>query len=145
MLTETLHSFGYPETLVKEYEHWFLICGPRQVTLGTLILVCKEGVETLAGVSDAAWHEFPVAIREIESALAQLFKNDRINYLFLMMANREAHAAIIPRYASERTFGGARFTDPGWPKGPDTNFFNELEPALFTTLVETLKGAFPKQ
>lgn len=142
MLTETLKTFGYPETVVKEYEHWLLLCAPRQMTLGTLILAAKDGVTSLGELSSESFAEFPRVIRELEATLKRLFQVDRFNYLWLMMANPEVHTAIIPRYAGERTFGGVAFSDPGWPKKPDTDFAHELTPETRAALLEALKTEF---
>lgn len=142
MLSETLKTFGYPETVVREYQRWLVLLAPRQMTLGTLILAAKDGVTSVAELSDETFAQFPRVIREVEGTLRRTFHVDRFNYLWLMMANPEVHAAIIPRYASQRTFGGVTFNDPGWPKRPDTDVSHALEPAAFAALVSAIKTAF---
>ena len=41
-MNETMQTFGYPGTLVKEYEHWVMLLKPEQTTVGTLVLVEKS-------------------------------------------------------------------------------------------------------
>ncbi len=141
-MKDLLDTFGYPGTLAKEYQHWHVLVGPKQITLGTLILVCKDGATALGEISDAAFAELPQVIREVEAALRRVFSNNRVNYLWLMMANPEVHAAILPRYSAERTFEGVVFRDSGWPRKPDLDFVNEVPPEVFAKLVATLRAAF---
>ncbi len=37
-MNETIQRFGYPATLVAEYEHWLVLLRPAQATLGSLVL-----------------------------------------------------------------------------------------------------------
>ena len=34
----TMQKFGYPDTLIAEYDHWVVLLRPSQVTLGSLVL-----------------------------------------------------------------------------------------------------------
>ncbi|MDO8599758.1 MAG: HIT family protein [bacterium] len=142
MRPEVLTGFGYPDTLVHEYDHWVVLAAPRQLTLGAMLVVCRDGTTTLGAVSDESWNEFPRVIRAIEATVHRLFQHDRMNVLFLMMAVPEVHAAIIPRYAKSRVFNGTTFTDPGWPRKPDLDAAHDLDPKIHSELVHTLRGAF---
>ena len=42
MANETMRKFGYPETLIREYDHWVVLLRPAQVTLGSLVLAAKS-------------------------------------------------------------------------------------------------------
>ncbi len=37
-MNKTIVRFGYPATLVAEYEHWVVLLRPEQPTLGSLVL-----------------------------------------------------------------------------------------------------------
>ena len=37
-MNETIRKFGYPATLVREFEHWLVLARPAQPTLGSLVL-----------------------------------------------------------------------------------------------------------
>ena len=38
MTNQTAVRFGYPHTLIREYEHWFVLLREPQATLGSLVL-----------------------------------------------------------------------------------------------------------
>ena len=50
-------KFGYPASVVAEYTHWVVLLRPQQVTLGALMLVCKEAVTSFGALSPAAGTE----------------------------------------------------------------------------------------
>ena len=82
-INKTLKTFGYPETLVKEYGNWVVLLRKEQTTLGSLVLICTENVIQFSKISYQAYHELPQIIKEVEEVLKILFKYDKINYLML--------------------------------------------------------------
>ncbi|HLD60719.1 MAG TPA: HIT family protein [Patescibacteria group bacterium] len=142
MLNETLKNFGYPETVVKEYGHWALFYRQRQVTLGSLILLCKDEVDAFSKISEQSFAELPNIIKEVETKLKSLFQNDKINYLMLMMVDPSVHFHIIPRYASDKTFTATVFKDMSWPRKPNTDLVNEIGEDVANKLIETLRRTF---
>ena len=60
MINETMRKFGYPQTLIREYDHWVVLLRPAQVTLGSLILAAK-GEATAFGAlpPDARCYDLP--------------------------------------------------------------------------------------
>ena len=42
MINDTIKKFGYPATLVKDYDHWVVLLRPAQVTLGSLVVAAKS-------------------------------------------------------------------------------------------------------
>ncbi|HBH46210.1 MAG: hypothetical protein A2445_00605 [Candidatus Jacksonbacteria bacterium RIFOXYC2_FULL_44_29] len=142
MLSETLKKFGYPKTLIKKYENWLLLCRPKQVTLGSLILICKEEVDAFFKISEVGFYELPKIIKEIETKTKDLFQYDKINYLMLMMHDPEVHFHIIPRYSGEKTFANATFKDFGWPRMPGFDRVNEVESSVMKKLIEQLQKSF---
>lgn len=142
MLNETLKKFGYPKTLVKEYENWLLLCRPKQVTLGSLIFICKDQVDAFSKISEKSFNELPKAVKEVEAKIKELFQNDKINYLMLMMVDPEVHFHIIPRYSSNREFEGITFNDPSWPRKPDIDIVNEVSEEVLEKLIQKLRDSF---
>lgn len=142
MSNDAFGKFGYPEALIKEYNNWILLCAARQATLGSLLLVCKENVSAFSKVSSTGFAELHQVVQETESNLQKLFRNDKINYIMLMMGNPEVHFYIVPRYASEREFAGVVFGDKGWPSKPDTDFAHEVSDKVFSELVSAMRTAF---
>ena len=46
-MNPTIEKFGYPATLVREFEHWVVLLRPAQVTLGSLVLAAKSDATRL--------------------------------------------------------------------------------------------------
>jgi diadenosine tetraphosphate (Ap4A) HIT family hydrolase len=115
---ETIQKFGYPQSLLKEYTYWVVLLRPKQVTLGSLILACKEEAKSMGEVSSEAFSELSIVTSELESTLQEQFNFDKINYLLLMMVDPFVHFHIVPRYASPREFAGAKYMDAHWPGPP---------------------------
>lgn len=142
MLDVTLKKFGYPDSLVKEYAHWFLLCRFEQVTLGSLILINKEQVNAFSNISPESFSELTIIIKEIETNLKKLFHYEKINYLMLMMVDPEVHFHVIPRYSSEKEFDGTVFKDFAWPKKPDIDVVNSIDGEVFRKLTAVLREGF---
>lgn len=118
-VNQTMRTFGYPDSLVAEYDHWAVLLRPQQATLGALVLACREDATAFSAVSPAAFAELDRAVRASETALARAFAYEKINYLMLMMVDPHVHFHVLPRYSSPREFAGVTFADAGWPRLPD--------------------------
>lgn len=118
-MNSTMKKFGAPDTLIRDYDHWAVLLRTEQITLGSLVLICKDPASAFSMISGAAFAELQAITGDIEGVLGRLFKFDRINYLMLMMVDPDVHFHVIPRYAAPRTFTGQAFMDPGWPGPPD--------------------------
>ena len=118
-MNATAEKFGHPDSLLAEYDHWIVLLRPAQVTLGSLVLVCKEEAARFGEIGPAASAELHRVTARVESVLAAAFQNDKINYLMLMMVDPDVHFHVVPRYASEREIAGMRFLDEAWPGPPD--------------------------
>lgn len=136
-----MKKFGFPQTTVKEYDHWCVLLRQEQVTLGSLILICKHDVEQLSALPKEAFEEQYQIVIDIENTLSKVFQYDKINYLMLMMVDPHVHFHVIPRYSQEKEFNGFLFKDNGWPSLPKLFEHNELEPQLFVQLRNKLRLA----
>jgi len=141
-MNATMEKFGYPDTLIREYENWVVLLRPQQATLGALVLICKERVEALSSISVEAFSELKQITTVVESSLKDLFKYDKINYLMLMMVDPDVHFHILPRYPAARIFDQAEFTDPGWPGPPDLSKSNQVGDVVRQRILEALKSEF---
>jgi diadenosine tetraphosphate (Ap4A) HIT family hydrolase len=137
-MNATIEKFGYPANLLVEHEHWVVLLRPRQVTLGSLVLACKESATGFPLVSAAAWADLPRVTGELEQTLARNFENEKINYLALMMVDKEVHFHVLPRYSGPREFAGVSFTDDAWPGPPDITSSTEMSDKQFAGLRELL-------
>ncbi|HYC55181.1 MAG TPA: HIT domain-containing protein [Candidatus Binatia bacterium] len=118
-MNATIEKFGYPRTLIAEYDHWVVLLREKQVTAGCLILACKDEVGAFSAISQDAFAELKRVTTDIETSLAAIVRYERINYLMLMMVDPHVHFHVIPRHGSEREVAGIRFVDGAFPKPPD--------------------------
>ena len=143
-MNATMAKFNYPESLVREYDGWVVLLRPQQVTLGALVLICKEDADALSVVSVEAFAELKEITTALESGLKACFTYDKINYLMLMMVDPDVHFHILPRYSATRVFDQAEFTDPGWPGPPDLSKTNQIDDYVTEQLREALRNRFCK-
>ena len=141
-MNETILKFNYPESLIKEYNHWVVLIRDKQVTLGSLVLAYKEDVVSFSEVSREGFTELEIIIKEIEMTLKRVFNFDKINYLTLMMVDKEVHTHVIPRYTKAKIFNNKTYLDLGWPLLPDLKYTNDLNESELIFLKEFLKNNF---
>lgn len=118
-MNPTILKFGYPDTLVREFDHWVVLLRPAQITLGSLVLAARSDAQALSDLSPDAFSELGAVIPALERGLREFCAYEKLNYLWLMMVDREVHAHVLPRYDGVRTFDATDFEDRGWPKTPD--------------------------
>ena len=127
-MNPTIEKFGYPATLIKEYEHWVVLLRPAQVTLGSLVLASKSDATAYSALSPDAFVEQATVVSAIESALRNFTNYERINYLMLMMVDPNVHFHVFPRYSEPRSWDGTSFPDAGWPGPPKLDSATALTP-----------------
>ena len=143
MTNDTILNFGYPKSLIREYDKWIVLLRPQQVTLGSLVLACKEDVQEFKNVTSGSMTEMHSIVCDIESTLSTLFSYEKINYLMLMMVDPHVHFHVVPRYSSPRTCLDNEFDDPGWPAPPKLEYKNELTDSLFDDLRLLISKQWP--
>jgi diadenosine tetraphosphate (Ap4A) HIT family hydrolase len=136
----TMTKFGHPDTLVCDYEHWCVLARPAQATLGALVLVCKDEAEAFSAISHDAFSELAAVTADIERALTSFKPYNKINYLMLMMVDKDVHFHVLPRYDTTQSFGGQEYPDRGWPAVPDLS--DAVKPTSMADLVAALKSAW---
>ena len=141
-MNETMRKFGYPATLVAEFDHWLILLRPAQPTLGSIVLAARSEATALSDLSAAAHAEMKPVSMAIEQALRGFVGYAKLNYLMLMMVDPHVHAHVIPRYDGSRHFDGVEFTDAGWPTLPDLGSAVVLDDQQTTALVAALKRHF---
>ena len=141
-MNATIEKFGYPATLVREYDHWVVLLRPAQVTLGSLVLAAKSHASSYGNLSVAAFAEQGRAVSDIEAALRAFTRYERINYLMLMMVDPHVHFHVIPRYSEPRTWSGIEFPDAGWPGPPRLDTAVQLTADQASALVEEIMSHF---
>jgi diadenosine tetraphosphate (Ap4A) HIT family hydrolase len=118
-MNPTIEKFGYPATLLREFDHWLVLLRPAQVTLGSLVLAAKSDATAYHQLPRVAFAEQADVVAAIETALTEFCAYERINYLMLMMVDPNVHFHVIPRYSEPRDWRGKQFADAGWPGAPE--------------------------
>lgn len=126
MPNQTMTRFGYPDSQIREYDHWTVLLREQQVTLGSLVLCSKSEEMAFSNLPAGSFEELGIVVNDIERALSTAFSYDKINYLMLMMIDPYVHFHVLPRYASERSIGDLTIIDQGWPAAPKLDAFCEL-------------------
>ena len=128
MINQTAKTFGYPDTLIHEYEHWLVLLRENQVTLGSVILCAKSDVEEFSALPECAYSEMSRVVQDIERVLGSTIEYEKINYLMLMMVDPHVHFHVFPRYSGSRSLGNLIIPDHGWPAAPQFGKFLSLNP-----------------
>ena len=137
-MNRTMEKFGFPATLVREFEHWVVLLRPAQVTLGSLVLAAKSDATAYSALPASAFAEQAEIVTEIEAALRQFTAYERINYLMLMMVDPNVHFHVIPRYSEARRWNGMEFPDAGWPGPPRVDVAVKLDAEMLGALDDHL-------
>jgi diadenosine tetraphosphate (Ap4A) HIT family hydrolase len=139
-MNETMQTFGYPDSLIKEYQHWVLLLRPKQVTLGSLVIATNSQKRHLGEISSEQWGEFAIVASDAEKITTKLFGAEKFNYLALMMKDPNVHFHFVPRYSTNVVFHGQTFTDKDWPLKTELTPINVSEVVL-DALQDKLKQA----
>src|SRR3546814_15268048 len=83
------------------------------------LLACKDAAHAFGDISAEAFAELQQVTRDIEAGLSAFRPYQKINYLMLMMVDRDVHFHVLPRYAETQSFSGVAYPDGGWPAAPD--------------------------
>ena len=137
-MNPTIEKFGWPGSLVREFEHWLVLVRPAQVTLGSLVLAAKSDATAYGDLPRAAFAEQSDAVAAIERGLRAFTDYERINYLMLMMVDPNVHFHVIPRYSGTRSWNGLDFPDTGWPGPPQLGGAIALSPGQLGALAAKL-------
>ena len=138
-MNKTILKFQYPNSCIKEYQFWVVMIRPKQVTLGSLIIAYKDDVENLSEIELKGYQELKIVISDIEKCLKNTFNYDVINYLTLMMIDKNVHTHVIPRYCRPILFNSKQFADKDWPLPPDLSSSLKLSVSELNELKIRLK------
>ena len=143
-MNATIEKFGYPATLVAQFDHWLVLLRPSQPTLGSLVLAARSDATAFGALPAAAHAELKTVTATIETALAKAVGYDKINYLMLMMVDPHVHFHVIPRYEGSRTAAGLTIADAGWPGQPDLGSAIKLDSDM-NSLRDMVKSHFDSE
>jgi diadenosine tetraphosphate (Ap4A) HIT family hydrolase len=141
-MNETIKKFGYPQMKIKEYDHWVILLRPDQITIGSLILAYKMDITSFSEVSSKGLQELKKIYYEIEINLEMLFGMEKINYLALMMVDKNVHYHVIPRYSKVVKFMSVEVIDFGWPSLPTFSLNNKISTEVLDEIRSVLVEKF---
>lgn len=110
---------------VFENDSWIWTIRPKQVTLGSSILSLKRTCYKYSELSEKEFSDLNDIIKRIENTLSLCFSYDKINYLMLMMVDKQVHFHVIPRYKSEIQFWNVQWRDYSYPFFPNLEMIND--------------------
>jgi diadenosine tetraphosphate (Ap4A) HIT family hydrolase len=142
MISYDRYSFGYPDTVIREFTHWVILLRKPQVTFGSLILLCKEDVENYSDVSKDAMKNFRSVIRCVEKSFFRVYPVKKFNYLMLRMVDPEIHFHVFPRYDSLIQYSTTTFEDVAWPKPIDLSLTLKIPDSTCIDICQHLRRMF---
>ncbi|HEX9447241.1 MAG TPA: HIT family protein [Dongiaceae bacterium] len=139
----TATKFGYPGTLIANYQHWLVLARPQQPVLGATVLLCRDDARAFSQISPSAFTELSQVTRDLEVALKAAFQPDKLNYVMLMMVDPDVHFHVLPRYQDVRQFGGVEYKDAFWPRPVDLTQPASTEVSVTEAVRDRLKAVWP--
>tara|TARA_B100000963_G_scaffold186448_1_gene162084 strand:+ start:9913 stop:10341 length:429 start_codon:yes stop_codon:yes gene_type:complete len=137
-MNQILKKFNFKNNVIKIYENWFLLLRPEQVTFGSMVLIEKNFKKKISNLKKDSFSELKEISIDIEKKIKKILKFDKINYLSLMMIDKEVHLHIIPRYKNVTKFDKDIFKDYGWPTLPNFKKKNSLSNAQRQKLIKKI-------
>lgn len=138
----TLFKFGYPDTCIREFEHWIILLRPAQITLGSLVVSTKSEIMQFSHIPAEAFSELKLVTDILERSLIRAVQAEKFNYLMLMMVDPHVHFHVIPRYEGARQIGEVSIEDQDWPEAPRISRSRQLNPIEVEKIVSFFKGVF---
>lgn len=119
VLKDFQKKFKIKELTVLEFKYWLLSIRPQQPTIGSMVISLKRSSDNLKSLLSEEAQELSIVFSNTEILLKEAFGFDKINYLCLMMVDRQVHFHVIPRYSLPVQMFGKSFVDNTWPGPPD--------------------------
>lgn len=118
-------KFKLKKLTIYKTKHWIWSLRPEQPTIGSSILSLKRESFSMSNLTDEELLDYKKIVKVVEGALSKAFNYDKINYLMLMMVDKQVHYHVIPRYHKEISFNEETWKDYGWPSLPNLDENNE--------------------
>ena len=112
-------KFKTEDLLIFQSEHWIWSLRPVQNTLGAGVLSLKRSCSVFSVLNKEEFSDLYNIIKVIEKTLKDTFNYDIINYLMLMMIDKQVHYHVVPRYQRTIYYVKLSWKDSGWPGVPN--------------------------
>ena len=131
------NKFMVNELKIYETDYWIWSLRPVQATLGAGILSLKRECAIFSELKQEEFSDLNNIIKVIEKTLKKTFNYDVMNYLMLMMQDKQVHYHVVPRYERTIDYVKLSWKDSGWPGVPDLagdemeiNILHEIRDAI---------------
>jgi len=131
-------KFKTSELTIYETDKWIWSLRPVQATLGASILSLKRECSTLGELTPEEFTDMANIVPVIEKTLKDLLGYNIMNYLMLMMLDKQVHYHVIPRYGQDIEFAGKKWQDVGWP-GIPTLVADDIEIDILNQITCTIR------
>ncbi|MBD1432234.1 HIT family protein [Sphingobacterium sp. DN00404] len=135
-------KFDIVNLTIKTIGSWIISLRPVQVTIGSLVLSLDRACHDIGDLTNSESQELGLAFKAIKEVYAKTFSPDKVNYLLLMMVDKQVHFHVIPRYEREVTFKDQHFRDEHWPKPANVLSTSNFGDQLLMELKEYMKEAY---
>jgi glycerol-3-phosphate cytidylyltransferase len=125
-MNKYIEKFRANELLIHESKFWYWTLRQEQPTLGSSLIILKRTCENISEVTEEEFKDYLYMIKLLEGSLQSAFNYSKINYLALMMVDKQVHYHVIPRYDRELVFLNESWFDYGWPGLPELNKINKI-------------------
>lgn len=119
LMSDFKNKFKIQKLTIYETDYWVWSLRPHQATLGASILSLKRECATFAELRAEEFADLGNMIKVIEPTLKNIFHYDIMNYLMLMMVDKQVHYHVIPRYENQVELFGNNWKDNYWPGVPN--------------------------
>lgn len=112
-------KFKIQDYTIFETDFWIWSLRPLQGTIGAGVLSLKRECPVLSEVTKEEFTDLERIIKVIEASLKKTFDYDIMNYLMLMMMDKQVHYHVFPRYENPVILNNSKYKDMNWPKPPE--------------------------
>lgn len=113
---EIWERFKLETTLIREFKLWLVAARPKQVTLGSCLILLKRAAISPGELTSDEAVELVDVLSWYEARIKRVFNCDRFNYVMAMMKDPYVHLHAFPRYAQVVNALGTEWTDTDWPQ-----------------------------
>lgn len=132
-------KFDIVNLTIKKVGSWIISLRPVQVTIGSLVLSLDRECHDIGDLTDLESQELGRAFKAIKDIYASTFLPEKVNYLLLMMVDKQVHFHVIPRYGREVIFKNNHFEDEHWPKPANVLSTLDFDDHLLVQLKEYME------
>lgn len=141
-LAEFKEKFMTEELKIYESKYWEWILRKNHPTIGSSILYLKRECYSFSDLTIDEIIDYKEIVTIIEKTYKKLFNYDVMNYLMLMLVDKQLHFHVFPRYSKGVEFDNQLYKDTYWPKPVDLTENNVEMNTLYKLkkyLIENIK------